>query len=383
MAEPDAGLLSVLVGFGRALREADVTVGTGSVIGYCDAMSMLDPTELNDLYHAGRAAMITRQIDLPIYDKVFKKYFLANSGPLQSLIKLKVHLDPEAETEFEVLNSPEAGQEKQFDAPTGLMGSNMEVLRHKRFTEMTEEEKRALRKLMQKFKFLPPKRRTRRTVSAKDGIRPDLRKTIRGAMRRNGEVVDQFWRERRVRRRKVIFILDISGSMADYSRALMHFGYAAARAATGTTQSAKLVEVFCFGTRLTRITQEMQKRDPDLAFDAASRAVFDWEGGTRIGESIDNFVKNWGRRGMCRGAIVVICSDGLDRGDPQVLADSMDRLSRLCHKLIWMNPLKGDEEEFQARSVGMLIAKPYVDELLSGHDLASLEKLALVLPKLG
>jgi uncharacterized protein with von Willebrand factor type A (vWA) domain len=383
VAGGDTGLLSVLVGFGRALRDEGVVVGTGSVLGYCDSMCMLDPTELLDLYHAGRATMISRQTDLQIYDKVFKSYFLANNGPLQSLIKLKVHLDPEAETEFEVLNAPEQGQEKQFDAPTGLMGSNMEVLRKKRFAEMTDEEKAALRKLMQKFKFLPPKRRTRRTVASKDGVRPDLRRTIRGAMRRNGEVVDQFWRERRVRRRKVILILDISGSMADYSRALMHFGYAAARAAVGTTSSAKLVEVFCFGTRLTRITQEMQKKDPDVAFDAAAKAVFDWEGGTRIGESLDNFVRNWGRRGMCRGAIVVICSDGLDRGDPEVLADAMDRLSRLCHKMIWMNPLKGDEEEFQARSVGMLIAKPYVDELLSGHDLASLEKLALVLPKLG
>src|SRR5438309_1708973 len=197
-----------------------------------------------------------------------------------------------AETEFEVLTQPEAGQEKQFDAPSGLMGSNMEVLRHKRFAEMTDEEKAALRKLMQKFKFLPPKRRTRRTVSARDGIRPDLRKTIRAAMRRHGEVVDQHWRERRVRRRKVILILDISGSMADYSRALMHFGYAAARAAVGTTASAKLVEVFCFGTRLTRITPEMQRRDPDQAFDAAAKAVFDWEGGTRIGESLDNFVRH-------------------------------------------------------------------------------------------
>ena len=379
----DTGLMSVLVGFGRALREEGLVVGTGSVLGYCDSMCMLDPTELLDLYHAGRATMINRQPDLVIYDKVFRSYFLANNGPLQQLIKLKVHLDPEAETEFEVLNAPEAGQEKQFDAPTGLMGSNMEVLRHKRFTEMTDEEKAALRKLMQKFKFLPPKRRTRRTVSDDKGPRPDLRRTIRSAMRRNGEIVDLHQRERRVRRRKVILILDISGSMADYSRALMHFGYAAARASVGTTQSAKLVEVFCFGTRLTRITQEMQKRDPDVAFDAASKAVFDWEGGTRIGDAIQSFVKNWGKRGMCRGAIVVICSDGLDRGDPQVLAESMDLLSRLCHKLIWMNPLKGDEEEFQARSVAMLIAKPYIDELLSGHDLASLEKLALVLPKLG
>jgi uncharacterized protein with von Willebrand factor type A (vWA) domain len=259
----------------------------------------------------------------------------------------------------------------------------MEVLRHKRFAEMTDEEKAALRKLMQKFKFLPPKRRTRRHIVNDKGSLPDLRRTIRSAMRRHGEVVDQHWKQRRVRRRKVILILDISGSMADYSRALMHFGYAAARAAVGTTASAKLVEVFCFGTRLSRITPEMQKRDPDVAFDAAAKAVFDWEGGTRIGESLEKFVADWGRRGMCRGAIVVICSDGLDRGDPAVLAGAMEHLSRLCHKLIWMNPLKGDEEEFQARSVGMLIAKPFVDELLSGHDLASLEKLALVLPKLG
>jgi uncharacterized protein with von Willebrand factor type A (vWA) domain len=379
----DQGLLSVLVGFGRALREEGVVVGTGSVLGYADSMTLLDPTELLDLYHAGKATMITRNTDIPIYTKVFKQYFLSDNGPLQHLLKMKVHLDPEAETEFEVLNQPEAGQEKQFDAPTGLMGSNMEVLRHKRFAEMTDEEKAALRKLMQKFKFLPPKRRTRRTVANDRGIRPDLRRTIRSAMRRHGEIVDQHWRTRRVRRRKVILILDISGSMADYSRALMHFGYAAARAAVGTTASAKLVEVFCFGTRLSRITTEMQKRDPDVAFDAAAKAVFDWEGGTRIGESLEKFVADWGRRGMCRGAIVVICSDGLDRGDPAVLAGAMEHLSRLCHKLIWMNPLKGDEEEFQARSVGMLIAKPFVDELLSGHDLASLEKLALVLPKLG
>jgi uncharacterized protein with von Willebrand factor type A (vWA) domain len=379
----DQGLLSVLVGFGRALRDEGIVVGTGSIIGYCDAMSVLDPTELNDLYHAGRAAMISRQIDLPVYDKVFKSYFLANNGPLQNLLRMKVHIDPEAESEFELLNTPGEGKEKEYDAPTGLMASNMEVLRHKRFAEMSEEEKAALRKLMQKFKFLPPKRRTRRTKRAEEGIRPDLRRTIRAAMRRHGEVVDQHWRERRVRRRKVILILDISGSMAEYSRALMHFGYAAARAAVGTTSSAKLVEVFCFGTRLTRITPQMQRRDPDQAFDAAAKAVFDWEGGTRIGESLDNFVRLWGRRGMCRGAIVVVCSDGLDRGDPAVLAESMERLSRLCHKVIWMNPLKGDDEEFQPRSVGMLVAKPFVDELLSGHDLASLEKLALVLPKLG
>src|SRR5579864_9077781 len=138
MSDPiGQGMVSVLVGFGRALRDEGVVVGTGAVLGYCDSMCVLDPTELLDLYHAGRATMINRQPDLIIYDKVFRSYFLANNGPLQQLIKLKVHLDPEAETEFEMLNTPEAGQEKQFDAPTGLMGSNMEVLRHKRFTDMT------------------------------------------------------------------------------------------------------------------------------------------------------------------------------------------------------------------------------------------------------
>jgi len=125
VAGADQGLLSVLVGFGRALRDEGIVVGTGSVMGYCDAMSVLDPTELNDLYHAGRASMICRQIDLPLYDKVFKSYFLADNGPLQHLLKLKVHIDPEAESEFELLNTPGEGKEKEYDAPTGLMASNM------------------------------------------------------------------------------------------------------------------------------------------------------------------------------------------------------------------------------------------------------------------
>src|SRR5207244_2716099 len=196
-----------------------------------------------------------RNIDQPIYDKVFRSYFLSDNGPLQHMLKMKVHLDPEAETEFEVLTQPEAGQEKQFDAPSGLMGSNMEVLRRKRFAVMTDEEKAALRKLMQKFKFLPLKRRTRRTVANERGMRPGIR------------------------------------------------------------------------TCRTRITQLMQTRKPVLAYEAAAKAVFDWEGGTRIGEALVKFVYKWGPRVMSRGAIVLRCSDGVDRGDPAVLAEAMDRLS--------------------------------------------------------
>ena len=140
--------------------------------------------------------------------------------------------------------------------------------------------------------------------------------------------------------------------------------------------------MFCFGTRLTRITKELERRRPDDALDDAAKAVFDWEGGTRIGDAIDTFVKRWGRRGISRGAIVVICSDGLDRGDPAVLASAMERLARLSHQIVWMNPHKGDDADFRPSTLGMMVAEPHVDLLMSGHDLASLEDLAARLPDL-
>jgi hypothetical protein len=163
--------------------------------------------------------------------------------------------------------------------------------------------------------------------------------------------------------------------MADYSRHLLQFAYSARRAAAR-------VEVFCFGTRLTRITRSLQTQRPDAALDRAARAVFDWEGGTRIGDSLTAFVRDYGRRGICRGGVVVICSDGLDRGDPAVLAAAMERLSRLCHTVVWMNPHKGHNQDFRPSTLGMMAAAPYIDLLLSGHDLDSLEELAAVLPAL-
>jgi len=163
--------------------------------------------------------------------------------------------------------------------------------------------------------------------------------------------------------------------MADYSRNLLQFAYSARRAA------AK-VEVFCFGTRLTRITRELGGRRPDEALARAGRAVFDWEGGTRIGDSLDAFVRGYARRGLARGGVVVVCSDGLDRGDPEVLATATERLSRLCHRLVWLNPHKGDDRSFRPSTLGMMVAAPHINLLLSGHDLASLERLAAVLPGL-
>jgi uncharacterized protein len=200
-----------------------------------------------------------------------------------------------------------------------------------------------------------------------------MRKIARESMRMHGEPADLYFRRRKVKLRPLVLILDVSGSMADYSRHLLQFAHTAKHAASR-------VEVFCFGTRLTRITRELGHRRPDAALARAADAVVDWEGGTRIGASLDTFVRRYARNGLCRGAVVVICSDGLDRGDPEVLAAALERLSRLCHRLVWLNPHKGDDANFRPSTLGMMVAEPHIDLLLSGHDLASLEQLASLLP---
>ncbi|MGH3793796.1 MAG: vWA domain-containing protein [Pseudonocardiaceae bacterium] len=368
--------MSVLVSFGRALREKGLAVGSGDILTFCEAMTPLDPTDLVDLYWAGRTTLITRRDDLPVYDEVFRAFFLAVDSPMQKLMKIKAQSAAEAEAALE-LPSTEPGKEREEEALLGLMASNIETLKHRSFEGCTKEELEALRRIMARIKLTPPKRRTRRTRPARHTARrPDMRRTIRQSLRTNGEMIHLYWRERRVRLRPLILILDVSGSMADYSRALLQFAYSAKRA-------AQKVEVFCFGTRLTHVTKPLQTRKPDEALAQAAKLVVDWEGGTRIGDSLDKFVRKWGRRGMCRGGVVVICSDGLDRGDPELLSTAMEQLSRLCHNIVWMNPHKGNNENYKPTTVGMMVAEPYIDVLLSGHDLSSLEELAELLPKLG
>jgi uncharacterized protein with von Willebrand factor type A (vWA) domain len=377
------GMFDVLVGFGNALREECVAVGSGQVLTFCQAAARLDPTDLTDLYWSGRACLVTRHVDLPTYDRVFRAYFLGTDSPTDELFRLKAKVSPEAESLLEILPGDESGEEKPEEEHLGLMASAVETLRHKRFEDCTPDELEAVRKLMARFRLRPPRRKTRRTRTGDCHRYPDLRRTIRHGLRTQGEMIEQCWRERRVRRRKLVLILDVSGSMTEYSRALLQFAHSAARVSAGPAgRLFGRVEVFCFGTHLTRITDAIQKRDPDQALAGAARSVVDWEGGTKIGASLDLFVRSWGRRGICRGAIVVICSDGLERGHPELLATAMERLARLSHRIVWMNPLKGDNADFQPRTVGMLAALPFVDLLLSGHDLSSLEELAECLPAL-
>jgi uncharacterized protein len=381
MSRDNSGFTSVLVGFGRALRSKGLAVGSGDILTYCKAMVPLDPTDLLDLYWAGRTTLITRREDLVVYDEVFKSFFLASDSPVQKLLKIKAQSAAVAEAPFEIPATEPSGKEQQEETLLGLMASNVETLKHRSFGECTKDEIDAIRRIMARIKLTPPKRRTRRTKTARDGRRPDMRRTIRESLRTNGEMVELYWRRRRMRLRPLILILDISGSMSDYSRALLQFAYSAKRGAS--QRIAQRVEVFCFGTRLTCVTKTLQTRKPDEALERAAKLVVDWEGGTRIGDSLDSFVRKWARRGLCRGGVVVICSDGLDRGDPELLSDSMERLSRLCHNIVWMNPHKGNNPDYQPQTVGMMVAQPHIDVLLSGHDLSSLEELAALLPKLG
>jgi uncharacterized protein len=364
----------VLADFAAALRAAGLPVGSGDVLAYATAMSTLDPTDLVDLYWAGRTTLVTRRDSIAAYDQVFRQFFLNASDPVREFLTLRAQVSTETQAVLEVpaTDPPEAGEGDPEEATLGLMASDAEALRHKSFAACTPEELAMLRRIMTRIRLAPPRRRTRRTQTAPAGQSPDLRRMVRESLRLHGDPAGLSWRRRKVRRRPLILILDVSGSMADYSRSLLQFAYSAQRAASAR------VEVFCFGTRLTRITRALDRRRPDDALRRATAAVVDWEGGTRIGASLDTFVRDWGRRGLCRGGIVVICSDGLDRGDPDLLATAMERLARLSHRIVWLNPHAGGP----GGALGMTVAAPHTDLILPGHDLSSLEELATLLPAL-
>ena len=236
---------------------------------------------------------------------------------------------------------------------------------------MDEAERERVAALIRRLRVAVPSERVRRTRPAPKGAVFDVRRTLRRSLRTQGEPFDRAWRTRRTRTRPLVLILDVSGSMAPYSRALLQFGYAAMAA-------GRRVEVFCFGTRLTRVTRLLRTRDPDRAMQEIGRRVADWEGGTRIGESLKSLLDGWSQRAALRGAVVVLCSDGLERGDPDLLRAQMARLRRLAHTVIWANPLKGSPR-YEPLARGMAAALPSVDVFLSGHNLESIEELAATL----
>ena len=248
--------MGVLLGFVAALRAAGLGVGTGDLLTYCAAMAPLDPADLLDLYWAGRATLVSRKDDIEVYDQVFRAYFLADADPAHAMLTINAQVAAQVDgavLDVPATDPPGAGDEEE--ATLGLMASAAEALRYKSFDACTPEELAAVRRMMTRMRLTPPQRRTRRTQPARSGRAPDLRRTVRASMRAGGEPAELRWQRRKVKLRPLILILDISGSMADYSRSLLQFAYSARRA-------SGRVEVFCFGTRLTRITRPLGQAPP-------------------------------------------------------------------------------------------------------------------------
>jgi uncharacterized protein with von Willebrand factor type A (vWA) domain len=357
------------VRFARLLRRAGVGADPARVQRFVEAVEVLGPRELGDVYWAGKVVFCSEPNDFPRYDAAFATCFglpvplaLAPAAPPRTV---------ELTLAFDTGEEPEAGGDV-VEAPENTVvvrWSNTESLRDKDFAAYTTEEFEEARRLMADLRLAGALRRSRRPVPSSKG-RPHLGRTLRTALRSGGEITTLRRVGRGERPRRVVLLCDVSGSMEAYARALLRFLHAA-------VVGHGRVEAFTIGTRLTRITKELRSRDPDAALAAASRAVRDWSGGTRLGETLREFVDTWGQRGMARGSVVVVMSDGWDRGDPSVLATQMQRLHRLAHKVVWVNPLKATPG-YAPLASGMAAALPYVDEFIEGHSLASLEELARV-----
>lgn len=375
---PDLAYDELLVDFGHALRATGLPVGSDDILTFCAAVACLDVTDLMDVYWAGRTSLIRRREHVPTYNIVFRQFFLDVDPVVTDERKRTMRASSNAGATLEIPNTEEGlpGEISPDEVKLGYLASTSEVYRHKAFADCSDEELRQVRRLMARMRVTPPKRRTHRTTKAKRSATLDMRRMARDTMRTMGEPRALAYKTRKHKLRPLVLILDVSGSMADYSRNLLQFAYSARRA------NAK-VDVFCFGTRLSRITRALDRRNPDDAMRIAGESVLDWDGGTRIGDSLRQFTKEARRSRLGRGAIVVICSDGLDRGEPQALAESMETLSRIAHRVLWVNPHKGDAVEYVPASLGMIVANPYIDEVHSGHNLASLERLATRLSKVG
>jgi uncharacterized protein with von Willebrand factor type A (vWA) domain len=361
----------VAVAFVRFLRTEGLVVPMSSTLLFVDALQQVGVASRDAVYWAGRATLVRRPEDIEVYDKVFGALWL----------RQRFEAREEGEVEHLTIATDDESDDDSTDAPDGedqgddvitVRFSTTEVLAHKDFADYTAAELAEARQLMSQLRFVGSPRRSRRRVRSKRSRgRPDLRRTVRAAIRAGGEPITRAFTEPGQRPRRLVLLLDVSGSMEAYSRALVRFVHAAV---VGRTK----VEAFALGTRLTRMTRELSTRDPDAAIRRAAARVVDWSGGTRLGDGLRQFNDEWGQRGMARGAIVVILSDGWDRGEPAVMAEQMARLSRVAYKVVWVNPLKASPG-YAPLAQGMAAALPYVHSFIEGHSLDSLEELAEVI----
>jgi uncharacterized protein with von Willebrand factor type A (vWA) domain len=365
-------VVGALTGFARALRAAGVNADRTRLTTALAALDQVDAGHADDVYWAARLALCSEPDDLPRFDALFDMWFRGARPalPAPSRATQQRELSPVAALQRN--DAPRADeQDSQDDDVLRTAASDVEILRHRDLALLTGEEREEVHRLIA---LLAPRVGTRRTLrrTPRGSDRVDVRRTVRQLLKDGGEPGQLRWTGRREKPRRLVLLLDVSGSMAPYADALLRFGHAAVRAAPATT------EVFTLGTRLTRVTRQLRLRDPDLALTAAGNAIPDWSGGTRLGDALRAFLDLWGQRGTARRAVVVIASDGWERGDAALLGEQMHRLSRLAHLVVWVNPHRG-KRGFAPVTGGMVAALPHLDELIAGHSLESLKHLAEVI----
>ncbi len=399
--EPGQRFLERSLRFGRVLRANGVMVTPAQLMTFVDATEFIGIENRRRFKLAAETCLVTRKEDLPIFDEVFDRYWVsirdqqANPDQMTDFQEISAEeaemmqddsdqmegAEGESMTSEQVEgleaddgNSDDQG-DAEDDAESIMTYSASEALREKDFSEYTQEELEQARWLMRHLKWEIGKRKSRRKIATRKGRFIDARRTMRRSLQTAGVPLKISQKKIKYKPRALIVICDISGSMDRYSRLLLQFIH------TIENDMAK-VESFVFGTRLTRVTRLLKNRPIDEAITRVSSEVQDWAGGTRIGESIQTFNQEWARRVLRNGAVVLIISDGWDRGDPDLLAGEMSRLQRSCYRLIWLNPLLGSPR-YQPLTRGMQAAMPFIDDFLPVHNLESLELLAQHLSEIG
>ena len=380
-------LAALAARFARRLTEAGVPVTPDRAARFAESLTLVRPVSRRRLYWTARAALVSERGQAKAFDAVFREVFGGvASGDLPAQPPSEERHEPAPRDERPAADSrggadaaePSAaapsdarsrgGEEEARDIAVPMAASDEERLRGKRFDALEPGELAALYRLMTQLRIATPRRRTRRSEHDRLGERIDLRRTLRGSLRTGGDPIRLARRRRRVLPRRIVLLCDISGSMEPYARAYLHF-------LTCAAGSGPHAEAFVFATRLTRVTRALASRSPEHAIQRAAAAAPDWSSGTRIGVALREFNDRYGRRGMARGAVVVILSDGWERGEPDLVAREMERLRRLAYRIVWVNP-RASARGFAPRAGGMAAALPHIDALVSGDSLEALSEVA-------
>lgn len=377
-ADADGHILHNLMLFGEVLRRLGLDFGSGNMLDLVRSTRDVPIGHKQDFQHAARSLLVHRKQDQPLFDDAFKVFWRRpahgiSTRDLRTMGEERRYRTPKVGPGPKDAPEESGNPEAQPAIDLTRTYSAQEVLRAKDFTEYSPSEISQARAMLSQLSWTPGKRRTRR-LSAGDGAGLDLRRTFRDSLKYGGETLELAHLSARVKPRNLVLLCDVSGSMEKYTRMLLHFVHVIAG-------EMGRVEAFLFATRLTRITRHLRYRNVDQAVSEIAQAVPDWSGGTRIGETLKTFNYQWARRVLSSGSVVLIISDGWDRGEPKLLSKEIARLQRSCHRLIWLNPLLG-APDYQPLAHGMEAALPYVDDFLPVHNLNSLESLARHLSRL-